>query len=314
MEVSLLLVLQIGLLPFVTAAAPMTATGESTNLQTFQVQGTVQRVEADGSRLLIAHEAIPGYMPAMTMPFRVLDTNESAGLRAGVRIRFELHVDADKSWIQRIARIGQTALPVGPMTEKTNEVAVPPPHHPLLEYPFTNELGQPVRLADFRGQALAITFFFTRCPIPDYCPRLSKNFQAASRKLETMTAGPTNWHFLSITFDPDYDTASVLKSYAASYHYDPAHWSFLTGPADKIHELAASCGVTFEADSGLFNHNFRTLIIDANGRLQMVFPISGDFSAAIVDEILKAAAPTNHPSSTASATTEHGAKQSAATR
>jgi protein SCO1/2 len=153
-----------------------------------------------------------------------------------------------------------------------------------------------VSLGDFRGQALAITFFFTRCPIPDFCPRLSKNFEEASRKLHATPNAPTNWHFLSISFDPEFDTPSVLKTYAEHYQYDPKHWSFLTGPTDKIRELAAQSDVTFDRDGAFFNHNFRTLIIDAAGHLQMMFPTSGDLSEPITSEILKAAAVTNRPS------------------
>jgi protein SCO1/2 len=161
---------------------------------------------------------------------------------------------------------------------------------------FTNELGQAVSLGDFHGQALALTFFFTRCPIPDFCPRLSRNFAAASQKLAELPNAPTNWHFLSISFDPAFDTAPRLRAYAETYHYDAAHWSFLTGSADQIRELAAQCDVKFEADGAFFNHNFRTLIVDASGHLQMVFPTSGDLSDAIVAEMLKAAALTNRPS------------------
>ena len=160
----------------------------------------------------------------------------------------------------------------------------------MLDYPFTNELGQAVRLSDFQGQALAITFFFTRCPIPDFCPRLSKNFEEASQKLSAMPSGPTNWHFLSVTFDPENDTPAVLRAYGERYQYDPKHWSFLTGPGDKINELASGSDVKFERAGGFINHNFRTLIIDAAGHLQMVFPTGGNLSDAIVAEVVKAAA------------------------
>jgi len=85
----------------------------------------------------------------------------------------------------------------------------------------------------------------------------------------------------------------VLQAYARRYHYDPKHWSFLTGPVDKVRELARQSGVTYEAENGLLNHNFRTLIIDASGNLQMSFPIGGNLSDSIVTEILKAAAVTN---------------------
>lgn len=158
-----------------------------------------------------------------------------------------------------------------------------------MTYAFTNQFGNTVTLADFRGQALAITFFFTRCPIPDYCPRLSRNFEEASAKLASMSDAPTNWHFISVTIDPKFDTPAVLAGYAKRYHADPKHWTFLTGPVEKIAQLARESGVTFEPDKGLLNHNFRTLIIDPAGKLQMSFPVSGNIADGIVTELLKAA-------------------------
>src|SRR6266478_2949435 len=201
------------------------------------------------------------------------------------------HVTQTESWISQITKIETTSEETRqPANPKATEGAKARADHPLLDYKFSNELGQAVSLSDFRGQALAITFFFTRCPIPDFCPRLSKNFQEASSKLSSLAGGPTNWHFLSVSFDTEMDSPRVLKAYGEMYHYDPAHWSFLTGPADKVGELARASDVTFERDGGSFNHNFRTLIIDPTGHLQTVFPTGGDLSEVIVDEILKAAA------------------------
>jgi len=262
-----------------------------TNAQTFRTQGVVKELAADRRAVVIAHEVIPNYMDAMTMPFKVKEPGELAGLQPGDKILFRLRVTDTESWVEGISKIGgaptQETKPAGaPAAEAT----APKPRHPLLDYPFTNELGRAVRLNDFRGQALAITFFFTRCPIPDYCPRLSKNFEEASQKLATMPGGPTNWHFLSVTFDPESDTPAVLRAYGERYEYDPKHWSFLTGPKEKISELASGSGVKTEPAGGFLNHNFRTLIIDAAGHLQMIFPIGGNLSDAIVAEVLKAAA------------------------
>ena len=162
-------------------------------------------------------------------------------------------------------------------------------HRALMEYKFTNELGQLVSFSDFHGQALAVIFFFTSCPKPEFCPRLSKNFQEATAKLKACADCPTNWHFISVTFDPERDTPETLKAYGERYDYDPARWTFLTGPTDKIMELARQAGVTTDNDGGSINHNFRTLILDGNNHLRMVFPMGGDLSDAIVDEIRKAA-------------------------
>jgi protein SCO1 len=266
----------------------------ATNETRFPVKGVVKELPPGGTTVVIGHEAIPGYMDAMTMPFRAKKLQELAGLQAGDEITFRLHVTSEKSWIDEVSRTGRHRLEANP---------APAPHaanvrplevkHPLLDYPFTNELGRAVRLNDLRGQALALTFFFTRCPIPEYCPRLSKNFQEAARKLSSRPGAPTNWHFLSVSFDTEGDTPPVLKAYGQRYQYDPDHWSFLTGPSNKIAELAAFSDVEFKRDGFFFNHNFRTLIIDPAGHLQMVFPIGGDLSEAIAEEILKAAALTN---------------------
>jgi protein SCO1/2 len=264
--------------------------GTTTNAQMFTASGVVTELSPNGQTISIRHEAISNYMAAMTMPFQVKTPAALAGVQAGDKISFQLHVTETESWVDQIVKTG-TAAPA----ENKKAAATPaaPAGKPLLDYKFTNELGRAVSLNDFRGQALAITFFYTRCPLPDYCPRLSKNFQAAAQKLTALTNAPVNWHLLSVSFDPAFDSPAMLKAYGESYAYDPAHWSFLTGPADKIGELARASGVNYQADDGTINHNFRTLIIDANGRLQMVFPTSGDLSDAIVAELLKACVQNN---------------------
>ena len=271
--------------------------GEATNVRMFPAKGVVKELNPDNKTVVISHEAISNYMAAMTMPFKVKDPKELAGLQRGDEISFRLQVTETESWVDRISTIGTVSLPPNekPADAQPAEMQTARPRHPLLDYKFTNELGQAVSLNDFRGQALAITFFYTRCPLPDYCPRLSKNFQAAQQKLESLPGAPTNWHFLSISFDTEFDSPQMLKAYGNSYQYDPKHWSFLTGPANKIGELARQSGVSYQYDAGTFNHDFRTLIIDAAGHLQMVFPTGGDLSDEIVAEIIKAAAETNQP-------------------
>lgn len=258
----------------------------------FLARGVVEELQPPV--VVLRHEAISNYMAAMTMPFKTRDPAELAGLRRGDLVTFQLHVTETESWVDHLVKTGAVPLPA----------AAAPPSVPvaaagqgsrdeLLHYHFTNELGQAVSLSDFPGQALAITFFYTRCPLPDYCPRLSKNFAEASHELETMAHAPANWHFLSVSFDPEFDSPAMLQAYGRGYQYDPAHWSFLTGPVDKIRELAIRSGVTLQNGDGTINHNFRTLIINAGGHLQTVFPTGGDLSAQIVQEIIKAAAATN---------------------
>jgi len=283
-----------------TAADPLTSPELSkSNEKSFAARGVVKQLGPGVRTVLVSHEAITNYMDGMTMPFKVKESQELNGLAVGDLISFQLHVTETESWIGQIAKIGTVQLDEASQPASLG-VEGPPAaaSHPLLAFKFTNELGQAVSLGEFRGQALALTFFFTRCPVPDFCPRLSKNFQEASTKLSSLASGPTNWHFLSVSFDTEVDSPRVLKAYGEMYHYDPAHWSFLTGPAEKVGELARASDVTFERDGGSFNHNFRTLIIDPMGHLQTVFPTGGDLSDAIVDEILKAVAVKNAVAST----------------
>jgi protein SCO1 len=265
---------------FAQAALPVAA-------RTFPARGIILEIKPGTAQVVIRHEAISNYMEGMTMPFKVKDPTQLAALQRGEQVTFQLHVTSDESWVDHFQKIGTAPLP--PPAPSTAETSARPPDRSILNYKFTNELGQAVSFNDFRGQVLAITFFYTRCPLPDFCPRLSKNFQEASQKLEAMTNAPTNWHFISVSFDPEFDTPQMLKSYGISYGYDPAHWSFFTGPQDKIAALAHGAGVEYSSDDGTINHNFRTLIVDSDGHLQMVFPTSGDLSDQIVSEILKAA-------------------------
>jgi protein SCO1/2 len=296
-----------------------TVAAENAGITNYTARGVVEGIKQDEHRLVIKHEKIPNFMDAMTMPFNVKNPADLSKFTIGEKIRFQLHVTEEESWIDHIEPLAKTQPAperyVPSIKSETpsakNATAEPTEEsdNPLRNFKFTNELGQPVSLSDFRSQALAITFFFTRCPIPEYCPRLTKNFEEVQHKLLGMQNAPTNWHLLSVSFDPENDTPERLKSYATSHQYDPAHWTFLTGPKDKIAELASACDVKFDPDNGLFNHNFRTLIIDPSNHLQMVFPISGDLSESIAQELLKATTGTNPTTQPATGYVNSGSKK-----
>lgn len=251
----------------------------------YSARGVIRELPATGARIVVEHDAIPGYMPKMTMPLEVRDTNELRHLRTGDTITFQLAVTADTHWIHTLRKADPTA---------TTSLAPAPPAAPAIAPPsraelrFTNELGRAVTLEQFRGKALAITFIFTRCPIPDYCPRLSQNFSEALPKLAADRTLPTNWHFLSFTIDPEFDTPAVLRAYGQRLAYDPAHWSFLTGAREQISDFAASFGLTLQRNGAQIDHNFRTIIVDPAGEVQMIFPISGNLTSALVTEMRKA--------------------------
>jgi len=247
--------------------------------KTYEVKGVVVEVSLTNNQVRVQHEKIPGYMDAMTMPFDVKDTNELAGLAPGDNISFRMIVTEDDGWIDRVTRLGITTPIVNAPPEsfrRAKEVEPLQVGQEMPNYNFTNEFGKPVSLADFRGKAVALTFIFTRCPYPDYCPRMSKAFEAVQKNLKTATNGPTNWHLLSITIDPLFDTPAVLKNYAATYRYDSNHWSYVTGELIDITAIAEQFGLLFwrpdpNQPTGI-NHNLRTVVLTASGKVHKIFP------------------------------------------
>jgi protein SCO1/2 len=259
-------------------------------VQTFEVKGTILELKPDGVTAVIQHEAISNYMAAMTMPFRARATNELAGLRAGDRVAFRLSVAEEASWIGQVRTTGRTGLPSPALPPEpappTNQINVV---EGLSAFTFTNEFGQVVNFRQFRGQALGLTFIFTRCPLPEYCPRLTKNFVSATRKLEALENAPTNWHFFSISFDTEVDSPAVLRAYARAYGYDSNRWTFLTGSAETISTVARNFGFNYKREGGTFTHQFITTVLDANGHWHAAWPVGGDTSDNLVEEIVKAA-------------------------
>jgi protein SCO1/2 len=265
----------------------------ATNPTSFQVQGVVIELMPDEKTVRIKHEEIPGYMAAMTMPFEVRDTKELAGLEAGDRVAFRMLVTDDDGWIDQIRKLPRPTTNNPPTSGAFRFVRDVEPLNPgdlLPEYRFTNQLGQAIRTTQFRGQVLAITFIFTRCPFPTFCPRTMENFAEAQRKLLARTNGQTNWHLLTLSFDPDFDTPAVLKAYGASYGQDPRHWMLATGALIDVTAIAEQLGLSFwREEGGGISHNLRTAVIDAAGRVQKVLVGNKWTGEELVAEMSKAA-------------------------
>ncbi|HVR36462.1 MAG TPA: SCO family protein [Methylomirabilota bacterium] len=250
----------------------------SADRQTFQVRGVIRELDPDGMSARIRHEEIPDYMAAMTMKLSVKDPQELAGLAVGDPVSFRMIVTAEEGWIDQVKKLDAIpdSLAEAPPPRETFRIvrSVEPLNigDPIPDYPFTNQLGDAFSLHDFRGKALAITFIFTRCPFPDFCPRMLGNFETASARLKAMPDAPDNWHLLALSFDPEYDTPERMKSYARQYEFDPEHWSFATGALIEIDALTEQFGLVFpRSDAGaLFDHNLRTVVIDAQGKVQSI--------------------------------------------
>jgi protein SCO1/2 len=245
--------------------------GAATNVTIYIVKGVFKESRSDGRIAVVAHESIPGFMDAMTMPFNVKWPAELAGLKPGDEITFRLSVTATEDWIDEIKNSGARA-PI-PKSAQTQPAVLVPELNPgamLPDVVLTNQSGQAFHVADFKGRALAFTFFFSRCPLPTFCPRMNGNLAAVQHALQS-DATRTNWQLISISFDPEFDTPKHLADFAKLYQSDPNHWSFATSSPEMIRILGGSFGLMFWRENGMISHNLRTVVADATGRVQKIF-------------------------------------------
>lgn len=247
----------------------------------YEARGVLQKIDVAGRRAVVAHEAIPGYMEAMTMEFDVAAGAPLETLAPGDVIQFQLAVNDTHGWIESLNHTGHTAPAPVPVS-----AGGPPPGTPLPDCALTDARGQALRLRDFRGRALAFTFIFTRCPLPDYCPLMNRHLNAVQAALTTGEAA--NWQLLSLSFDPDYDTPARLAAYAAPYQPDPAHWTFATGRAAEVRALGTVFGLAFSNSGTPLEHNLRTVVVDAAGRVQRVFIGNAWTAAELTAEMQRA--------------------------
>ena len=222
---------------------------------TYPVDGIVVAVDPAARTMLVSHRAIARYMPAMLMPFRVENAADLAVLYPGARIQFDLAVTRGKALARHIRPGGEPDAVLPAPAEKL------PIGGKLPDFRLTAQDGRTLSNTDLLGKVVALDFIYTRCPLPDVCPRLSANFAALQRRFQRQAGG--NLVLLSVTVDPDFDTPEVLAGYARRWSAGPA-WLFLTG---EVAPLASALGEIYWADEGSIGHNSTTSIIGRDGRL-----------------------------------------------
>ncbi len=240
----------------------------ASNEHRFPIEGRVVAADPAAHTLTLDHHEIPGYMKAMTMDFTVRDAWVFEHAHPGDTIRATLVV-GDEAWLEDIV-VNQSRGAAD--LSSTSPVHLPQKGEPVPDFHFVNQEGRPIHLAQFRGQPLLVTFIYSRCPLPDYCPRMSNNFAEVARVLrETSPEAFARLQMLSITIDPEYDNARVLRAYSKNYATaaDPGlkHWSFATGSPEQIRKAADFFGLSYDRQSGEVIHNLQTALIDADGKL-----------------------------------------------
>jgi len=238
----------------------------------YTLHGQVLSVEAPRKTLTIKHDQIQGLMPAMTMPYTVRDEKLLNGIAAGDLVTATLVLESNDAYLATVTKTGSAPLEPAPP-----DAPMPaPPAVKLLqpgeEVPgarFVDQDGRARTFAAFKGAPVVMTFIYTRCPLPSFCPLMDRNFakMQASFKQDPSFA---RVHLVTVSFDPERDTPSVLKAHARELHADLTRWTFLTGNRDDIERFAAGFGVAVSRavnDPRDITHNLRTVVVDSDGRL-----------------------------------------------
>lgn len=275
---------------------PKSGSGSSP-VRRYEVRGTIVGLDVAASSLVVRHEEIPGFMRAMTMPFEVRDTNELTGLQVGDTIRFRLNVTEAEGWIDRIEPVAPPStnrLPLSGPFRVVRDVDPLQPGDLLPAYPLTDQWGKAISTLDFRGRVLVLSFVYTRCPFPTFCPRTMQELSRARKELLASGADPRSWHFLTVSFDPDFDTPEVLQAYGQSFGVDFENWTLATGALIEVTALAEQFGLMFWREDAGWAHNLRTAVIDPAGRVHRILIgnhwTAGELTAA-VREALNSAPP-----------------------
>jgi len=241
---------------------------QTTEITTFPLKGEVVRVLPDEHGIMIAHGEIPNYMKAMTMPFKVKDTTFLTMVHPGDSVLATLAVSRTESWLATLSVLGKGTPPKVLTGSEILFKQLFKEGEPIPDVAFVNQDNRKIHLSAFKGKVLALTFIYTRCPLPDFCIRMSENFANIERTLEKDASLDGKWHLFSITFDPDFDKPKVLKGYGKTYSADFTSWDFLVTDKNSLQKLADGFDLTYEPDQGgLIAHTLRTILIDKQGNL-----------------------------------------------
>ena len=226
--------------------------------------GLVLRVDRPGAVVTISHDAFPGLMDAMVMPFELKGPARAARPARGDRVRFRLAVKGSRSWVDRLEIESAARVDAG-LQQSPTVPALVPIGAPVPNFELIDQTGTTVSLAALRGKVVAVTFIYSRCPLPDYCPRMVASFRALRDRFADRIG--RELVLLTISFDPRYDTPDMLRKYAESHDAGGPAWHFLTGDEKSIQRVCAAFGIEYWAEEGLITHSLQTAVIDREGRL-----------------------------------------------
>ena len=240
----------------------------------FELHGKIVAVNRNRSEVTISHDAIAGYMDAMTMPFPLKDATLIDSMSPGDDISADLMISDKSSWIENpiVSRAVPDSAANVPLTARPE----PSPGASVPDVHLVNQDAKPIKLSDYRGKAFAITFIYTRCPLPDYCILMNDNFERVEKILASDQALYSRTHMLTISFDPSRDTPAVLRTFGLARVDAKAlkpfgHWEFVTGSPEEIRSLADFFGLTYVNEPNQIVHSLRTAVISPDGKLYRLY-------------------------------------------
>lgn len=264
----------ISLLALFSLSFPACQPRQQSRGQHYDIKGKVVSVDKEQKTVTISHEEVKGYMGAMVMPFKLKEDWAFTVLVPGDQISGTLVVDGASSWIEDVVITSESEQ--APGADNTEGLAEPKPGDEVPDFALTNQDGKRIHLAQYRGKALLLTFIYTRCPLPEYCTLMSNNFALIDKELQKDSDLYSKTHLLSISFDTEYDTPKVLRSYGASHTgrfneetFD--HWEFASGTPDEIKGIAQHFGLRYFKESDQIIHMLRTAIIAPDGKVFKIY-------------------------------------------
>jgi protein SCO1/2 len=253
----------------VVICAGLAAGCQSAPEKHYSIQGEVISADPAKKLLTVKHGDIPGLMPAMTMSYQVADPKQIEALQPGDKISADLVVSESKGRLEKIVLLSKGDGKSSPGTTQR----IPEKGDSVPNFALVNQNGESIHLADYHGKVLLVTFIYTRCPLPDFCPRMNENFRAVQKLLQDTPGATQRTEFLSISFDPEHDTPAVLKHYASLYKKSAPgeksfDWQFAAPSVKDLPEIAQFFGLVYRPEQAQIVHSLSTTVIGPDGKVE----------------------------------------------
>jgi protein SCO1 len=249
-------------------ACVLLATGCQPRTKRYTLRGQVLETNPAANQITVKHEDIPGFMPAMTMPYKVKDPSGMQDLQAGDAITAEVVTENNGKdyWLEDIRITDESGRKSAKPATATHRLEI---GERVPDLPLINQDGKTFHLSEFKGKALLVTFVYTRCPVPTFCPRLSSQFAKIQGDLAKTPDDYNKTHLLTISFDPKYDTAPVLRKYGLAYLDDDpsgfSHWDFASTSVNDLRKLADAFGLQYLEEDNQISHTMTIALIAKDG-------------------------------------------------